>query len=303
MLVFLFTICNLFGAHATKLEQIHDDKLLKLIKVEEYVIVLFISNDCPDCHIYEKKLAEVVNFHDDLPFLKSIRIFKAVNSQLLQLYSNAKEPVILFFRHGLPLMYDSTDLTPDKENEDIIAMFEENKAPTVKELTDDTFEHLTQASTGATTGDWFIMFYSTDCVECLRMMAKWETVGAKLKHRVNVALVNKATTGISTAKRFNVYNTPQFILFRHGKMYRYETTTYDIAFFISFAKEWYKNIRPEEVPPLPSLFDEYAKLIVAFLYDNPWILKLVSICIGVLVIVLATTKCMKVDETPEEKED
>jgi len=43
------------------------------------------------------------------------------------------------------------------EDEDIMTTFTENKAPTVKELTDDTFEHLTQASTGATTGDWFIM--------------------------------------------------------------------------------------------------------------------------------------------------
>lgn len=54
--------------------------------------------------------------------------------------------------------------------------------------------------------------YSTDCVQCLRTMAKWETVGAKLKQRVNVALVNKAITGVSTARRFNVYSTPQFIL-------------------------------------------------------------------------------------------
>jgi len=44
------------------------------------------------------------------------------------------------------------------------------------------------------------------------MMAKWETVGAKLKQKINVALVNKATSGVSTARRFNVYNTPQFIL-------------------------------------------------------------------------------------------
>lgn len=36
-------------------------------------------------------------------------------------------------------------------------------------------------------------------------------------------------------------------------MYRYDTGTYDIASFIAFAKEWYKDIRPEEVPPLPSL--------------------------------------------------
>lgn len=31
-----------------------------------------------------------------------------------------------------------------------------NRDPIVKELNDNNFEHLTQASTGATTGDWFI---------------------------------------------------------------------------------------------------------------------------------------------------
>lgn len=35
--------------------------------------------------------------------------------------------------------------------------FTSNKEPVVKELTDDTFEHLTQAASGATTGDWFVM--------------------------------------------------------------------------------------------------------------------------------------------------
>lgn len=44
-------------------------------------------------------------------------------------------------------------------DEEILTMFTENKEPTVKQLTDDTFEHLTQASSGATTGDWFIMLY------------------------------------------------------------------------------------------------------------------------------------------------
>lgn len=29
--------------------------------------------------------------------------------------------------------------------------------PVVKELNDDSFEHLTQVATGATTGDWLVM--------------------------------------------------------------------------------------------------------------------------------------------------
>jgi hypothetical protein len=43
-------------------------------------------------------------------------------------------------------------------NEDaILQKFTENPDPIVKELSDANFEHLTQASTGSTTGDWFIM--------------------------------------------------------------------------------------------------------------------------------------------------
>lgn len=44
-----------------------------------------------------------------------------------------------------------------KTEDDILNFFTDNKEPIVKELTDDTFEHLTQASSGATTGDWFVM--------------------------------------------------------------------------------------------------------------------------------------------------
>jgi hypothetical protein len=35
-----------------------------------------------------------------------------------------------------------------------------SSASAVVELTDATFEHLTQASSGSTTGDWFIEFYA-----------------------------------------------------------------------------------------------------------------------------------------------
>lgn len=36
--------------------------------------------------------------------------------------------------------------------------------------------------------------------------------------------------------------------FRQGKMYRYNIPKYDIASFISFATEWFKNARVENVP-------------------------------------------------------
>jgi len=43
-------------------------------------------------------------------------------------------------------------------NEDeILSKLNKCPEPAVKALNDETFEHLTQASTGATTGDWLIL--------------------------------------------------------------------------------------------------------------------------------------------------
>lgn len=50
------------------------------------------------------------------------------------------------------------------------------KEPGVQELTDSTFEHLTQAATGATTGDWLVMFFTEECSLCRRLTAALETV-------------------------------------------------------------------------------------------------------------------------------
>lgn len=98
---------------------------------------------------------------------------------MVRLYSPSKEPAIVFFRHGVPLLYDGKITAfikyvinkistysyvyfeycipgPDTV-QSIVDKFNENKDPVVKELTDDVFEHLTQASTGSTTGDWLVL--------------------------------------------------------------------------------------------------------------------------------------------------
>lgn len=77
---------------------------------------------------------------------------KVVDSQLVRLYNPKKEPACVFFRHGIPLLYNGV-INADE----IYQFFDQNRTPTVKELTDDSFEHLTQASSGSTTGDWFVM--------------------------------------------------------------------------------------------------------------------------------------------------
>ena len=61
------------------------------------------------------------------------------------------------------------------------------------ELTDKNFEHDTQASTGATTGDWFISFCDWDHDEahkCEQADTIWEQLSESLNRRVSVAQVD-----------------------------------------------------------------------------------------------------------------
>lgn len=88
------------------------------------------------------------DFNDGFP----AEIVKVVNSQLIRLYNPKKEPAVVFFRNGVPLLYDGPIIS-----EEIYQKFDQNRIPAVKELNDESFEHLTQASSGATTGDWLIL--------------------------------------------------------------------------------------------------------------------------------------------------
>lgn len=54
--------------------------------------------------------------------------------------------------------------------------------------------------------------YNRECIECQRLSAVWEAVGAALRNRVNVARVEKDLLGVKTAKRFNVKKAPEIIL-------------------------------------------------------------------------------------------
>ncbi len=63
--------------------------------------------------------------------------------------------------------------------EEILESISLFKEPCVKELNDNTFEHQTQAATGATTGDWFVLFVKDECPECELLRARWEALACK----------------------------------------------------------------------------------------------------------------------------
>ncbi|KAJ6639353.1 Thioredoxin domain-containing protein [Pseudolycoriella hygida] len=297
LVIFLFHTYN-----CDKLEDVSDADLVQMIKnTNEHVIVLFSKRNCEDCDKYEDHL---LNLKGDIKETLNAHTVKAFNSQMTKLYSPTKEPAVVFFRHGVPLVYSGPI------NEDaIFQYFNENQIPTVRELSDVNFEHLTQASTGSTTGDWLLLFYSQTCIECQRLTAVWEAVGAKLKSRMNVARINKDTVGTQTAKRFNILKAPEFIFIRQGKFYRYEIPNYDIESFVSFAQEFYKNARAEKIPVPSSPFEEFVAWTVDLLKNGSWRKGLYElpltfigiIAASVLVVLFLILKLVTKNPKKEEK--
>jgi thiol-disulfide isomerase/thioredoxin len=62
---------------------------------------------------------------------------------------------------------------------------------------------LLQAATGATTGDWLVLFYTEECDKCRDMEATLETVACKHRGRINVARVRPFLCFLQTRNRCN----------------------------------------------------------------------------------------------------
>jgi len=262
------------------LETTDDAEFTKLIKEEKYVVALFCPSEQEErCEEYESELASA---REDLIDVMEGDgwVVKLVDSKEIEKFVVGKtdKPVVVMFRSGLPVIYNGP------ANEEV--MLEElarMKEPGMRELTDSTFEHQTQAATGATTGDWLVMFFTPGCELCQRLTAALETVGCQQRGRANVASVNKETYGEKTGRRFELGlgDQPDIILFRQGKMYRYNIDKFDPDSLMSFMNGFYKNLPAENIPLPKTPFDDLVQLCVDYLKEYP---LLVSGCASLPVL-------------------
>ncbi|XP_023293710.2 dnaJ homolog subfamily C member 10 [Lucilia cuprina] len=276
----------------TLIEQVDDTDLVHLLTGEDNVVVLFTKNNCPACDELETVLE---NVQKELKDVIGAVVVKAHNSHMVNLYDPSKEPALIYFRRGMPLLYYG-----EPNAEEIVQMFSENREPVVKELSDVNFEHLTQAATGATTGDWFVFFYSADCVFCLRLHATWEAVGARLKHRLNVARIDRLGAGIATAKRFGIVESPEFVFLRQGKVYRYKTKEYNANKLIEFVeKDYLKQTNPESVPPENNGLNSFLSDSIDSLMKSSQLVML-SMAVLLTIILGCIVKCLSSKRTTVE---
>ncbi|OQR82144.1 hypothetical protein THRCLA_11104 [Thraustotheca clavata] len=117
----------------------------------------------------------------------------------------------------------------------------------------DSFEHLTQAATGATTGDWLVEFYAPWCGHCKHLAPVYEEVAQELHGSVNVAKVD-VTAHATLGKRFDIKGFPTILFFHKGSMYEYSNSRTKEA-LVEYATGGYASGVKKAVPGVPTLFD------------------------------------------------
>ena len=122
------------------------------------------------------------------------------------------------------------------------------------------FEHLTQAATGATTGDWLIKFYAPWCGHCKAMQPQYEELATALKGEINVAEVDAAEHR-SLGSRFDIKGFPTLVFMKGGKVVRYKGPRTQAA-LTDFVRGGYADAayEPEEVPKEVGYIGEVTKV-------------------------------------------
>jgi protein disulfide-isomerase-like protein len=135
-------------------------------------------------------------------------------------------------------------------------------------LNDSNFEHLTQASTGQTTGKWFIKFYASWCGHCKKLAPTWEELSNSFEEDQGIVMAKvDAVANRDTAKRFNVKSYPTLLYIADGKLYTYKgaRTVEDIKPFLISG---YKQEEGLPVPPPPSFVEIQRKKVKQAVESN-----------------------------------
>ena len=151
-------------------------------------------------------------------------------------------------------------------------------------LTSATFEHTTQVATGATTGDWFVLFHKGSASCCASWLEVWEKLAKSVQESSDLQLSIAKVDGEANpdlAKRFNV-SMPSTIYFRLGKMYRVvsKPVLSDLLAIVKESK--FKNFKAEAVPKQLTVFSDFS---LSSLKAYPYNVAVLGV---VLVVVLFT---------------
>jgi thiol-disulfide isomerase/thioredoxin len=143
-------------------------------------------------------------------------------------------------------------------------------------LTDQTFEHQTQASTGMTTGSWLVLFSVPNCQSCEDLKPVLEDLGRDEEVFENGVVLGSVdcTENQDMCLRFSTTKLPVLLYLHKKKLYKYPRdeefgsppTLEDLKSFVMAPG---KTSEGEPIPGPSSAFDSFLKPILLVAENNP----------------------------------
>jgi len=252
------------------------------------------------CNPFMSRVMDVVASFQRHPVV-SLRFGVAVASTESALVTSHRldaAPAVLYARKNQFGDTYVTQFVGDMNDADLDEMYvtmwaRDNSISFLRDLTEETFEHLTQASSGATTGDWLVAFYDDDAAwkKDAAIQSALDTIGAEYKHQLSVAAVDVAANP-KLAARLKVNPTKQRFsirYFRLEKMYYFEMDKLSFATLRAFVTGGYRHAKAEKVPTEPTPFDQLVENVVARLRQFGY-----PSFVGNLILILAFTAAMSI---------
>mmetsp|Transcript_30158 Transcript_30158/g.69146 ORF Transcript_30158/g.69146 Transcript_30158/m.69146 type:complete len:251 (-) Transcript_30158:66-818(-) len=138
----------------------------------------------------------------------------------------------------------------------------------VVDLTDKTFEHLTQASTGMTTGSWFVKFYASWCGHCKSMAGAYDLLAMDEDLLAKGILLGKIEVPDNRiiGKRFDIKGFPTLYFLHRKKMYRYSGPR-TLEAMKTFLLSGYEDSEALPIPQPPTFMDQVKSTSEQILYE------------------------------------
>ena len=132
------------------------------------------------------------------------------------------------------------------------------------ELTDSTFEHQTQASSGMTTGSWLILFKAQRCQHCKAIAPHYVQLSEdkEISERGIILGSVDVPTNRGVTIRFGVRGFPTMLFLHRDKLYYYKGKR-DYQSIKEFVLEGFEAEVGETIPRPPSAIDQVLKLLEA----------------------------------------
>ncbi|XP_015589840.1 uncharacterized protein LOC107265186 isoform X5 [Cephus cinctus] len=185
-----------------RIEEVNAKILEKIVEDTEFVAVLFYKPDCKKC---SKALQELENIDDEADQL-GIGFVKIADEELAEEYNLGPLPVLVYYRHQIPIIYEH-ELSKE---EDVLEWLVANKSTGDEE---DVIEDVTAKTLGTLIGNidnLVVLFYDHGDEDSMQVLNELEKIDDDCdKHGIQFVKIDDE----KAAKEFGIDSVPAIVYF------------------------------------------------------------------------------------------